>query len=106
METDDRGNPVFAANAMKVRKHFLAGRRIKARHRLVGQDNLWPLRHGPGDADALLLPAGEFVRATKRAIEQSDPFERLQREEAIRPRQRKQGAQGAMRADAAEQNVL
>ncbi len=67
---------------------------------------LWPLCHGPGDADTLLLPAGEFIRPIKRALEQTNPFERLQGDEAIRPRQRKHGPQGAVRADAAEQNVL
>ena len=58
VEADDRGDAVFAANAVKVRKHFHARRRIETRHRLIGQNNLRPLCHGPGDADTLLLTAG------------------------------------------------
>jgi hypothetical protein len=106
VQADDRSNAVFAANAVKVRQHFLARRRIETCHRLVGENNLRPLRHRPGDADTLLLPPGKFVHPIKRALKQANAFERLQRNSLIQPRQRKYRSQRTVRADAAEQNVL
>ena len=37
-------------------------RDIERRHRLVGDDQPWFERDGAGDADALALAAGEFMR--------------------------------------------
>ena len=39
-----------------------AHRNVQGRHRLVGDDQVRLQRHGPGDADALPLPAAELVR--------------------------------------------
>ena len=102
MEADDCCNAIFPANAMKICKHFLARCRIEAGDRFVGENDLRLLRHGPGNTDALLLAAGELIRAIKGAIEQADPFERLQSEQPIGPRQRKYRSQGAVGADAAK----
>src|SRR5579872_108902 len=106
MQADNCGNAILAANTMKIGEHFLAGCRIEACNWLVRQNDLRALCHGSGDSDALLLSTGELVRAIKGAIDQPDPVERLQREQAVCAWQGKQRSQDAMCADAAEQDIL
>ncbi len=51
-------------------------------------------------------PPGKLVGAIERALQQTHPFERLQGDPLICPRQRKHRAQGGMCTNAADQNVL
>ena len=54
--------------ALEIAEHDARGLRIEARHRLVGQDHGRLLRQRAGDADALLLAAGELIGARACAL--------------------------------------
>ncbi len=67
-------------------KTFEHGRRglwIETRHWLIREDDRRVLRERAGDRDALLLPAGELIRARVRAVQQADRVEAAQRELTI-----------------------
>ena len=55
-------------------------RNVERRDRLVGDDELGVHRERPRDADALALPAGEFMRISSVVFgAQSDPRQQFQR---------------------------
>ena len=59
---------------------LVAGGRVEVAGRLVGEDDVGIVDQGPGDGDALLLPAGKLRRGDGQAIGQSDqPASRRQR---------------------------
>src|SRR5205807_851242 len=67
----------------KTFEHGRRGLRIETRHWLVREDDRRVLRERAGDRDALLLPAGELIRARVRAVQQADRVEAAQRELTI-----------------------
>src|SRR5205807_8235020 len=64
-------------------EHVRRALRIETRHWLVREDDRRLLRERAGDRDALLLPAGELIRARVCAVEQADRVEAAQRELTI-----------------------
>ena len=58
--------------------------RVERRHRLVGQDQLRVLHQRASDAHALLLPAGERIRAHVLLALQVDLVQAGQRLRAVR----------------------
>ena len=58
--------------------HLRLDRHVERRHRLVADDQLGAHRQRAGDADALALAAGEFVRVAAHVVGvQADGFEQL-----------------------------
>src|SRR5207253_7951665 len=64
-------------------EHGCRGLRVEARHRLVGQDDLGVLRERARDGDALLLAAGQLVRARAGPVEEADRVQASKRQLAI-----------------------
>lgn len=63
VQTDHGGDAILSADFAKHAQDADRGFRVKARHRLVGEDNVRLLSQGPGDPDPLLLAAAEAIRA-------------------------------------------
>jgi hypothetical protein len=106
MQADDRGDAVLAADPMKVLEYPDGSGRVEARDRLIGEHDLRLLGHGARDADALLLPAGKLVGAVECPVGKTDPVERLQREQAVCARQRKNRPRDAVRSEPSRQHVV
>ncbi len=62
MQADDRGDIVFAANAVDQFENANCRGGIETRHRFVGKNCVRMLCECPRDAYALLLAAGQLVR--------------------------------------------
>ena len=59
------------------RQDLGAGAGVEVAGRLVGEDDLGTAGEGPGDGDALLLPAGQFRRSMLQAVLQPDGLDDL-----------------------------
>ena len=68
MRDDDQGLPQAVAQFEKQTVDLLLGRRIQIARRLVGEEHGRLVDQGPGDGDALLLPAGQFRRFVVQAF--------------------------------------
>ena len=80
MQADDRGDAVGLADIAQESENAVGGGRIKTCDRLVGQDQGRVLHQCAGDADALLLAAGELVGAAQRIFEQADAVDGIERQ--------------------------
>ena len=69
--------PSSALTLRRRREHVLGGLRVERAGGLVGQQDLRRRRERAGDADALLLPAGQLVGVGVRAVQQPDEVEQL-----------------------------
>src|SRR5687768_2307253 len=49
-------------------EHLRLDRNVESRYRLIEHDEAWLYRKRTRDADALALPAGEFVRISSRVL--------------------------------------
>jgi hypothetical protein len=59
---EEVGQPELVLQVLEEVDHLGLDRHVESRHRLVADDELGSQRHGPCDADALALTAGELVR--------------------------------------------
>jgi len=76
-DEDDR----LAEHFLKSEKfvlHFSADQRVEGRERFVQKPDVRFNRQRPGDAHALLLPAGQFAREVVFPTAQTDKFDDLQ----------------------------
>ena len=76
---DHEGLAAFAVEAAEEREHVGSPRRVEVAGRLVAEDEAGPIDERSGDRHALLLAAGELVRAVPGAVGQADEIERSQR---------------------------
>src|SRR6266542_4186064 len=58
---EDEGGPGLGVEPGQEVEDVRGGVGVEVRRRLVGQDELRLRHHGPGDGDALALPAGELI---------------------------------------------
>src|SRR5665647_998031 len=65
---EDVGDPHLLLLLDHKLEDVVADGDIEAGHRLVGDDHVRPEHGGPGDADALPLPAGELVRVAVQVL--------------------------------------
>ena len=72
---DDRG--AGAVDPVEQADDVEADRAVEVSGRLVAEQDLRPVHHGPGDGDALLLTAGELVGEALLLAFQADHLERL-----------------------------
>ena len=79
VRAEDERRAGLAAGQDEGRHDLLAGGRIEARRRLVGEDHARLGDQRAGDGNPLRLPAGERVGAAKSQIGKSDHVERRQR---------------------------
>jgi len=82
------------------------GRRIEARHRLVGEERMRPLNQGTGNADALLLTAGQFIGPAERAVQEFHAIQRLEGLPTLAAARRQQRLYGPVEGEPADQHVL
>ena len=80
VEVDDGGDAQLAIDALQVAHDDVAGGRVEARDRLVGQQDRGLLRQRPCDADALLLAAREVGGSHVGLLDDVHAFERLHRD--------------------------
>ena len=105
MQADDRRDAVGLADAVQEREHAVGGRRIEAGDRLVGEHDRRLLHQRAGNADALLLAAGQIVGAPQRVVDKADPLDGGEREPPFGGREREQGAQAGMVAEPPGEHV-
>jgi hypothetical protein len=74
---DDRGDLLGPDDRPQELHDHVPGVGIELARRLVGEEEARLVRQGPGEGDALLLAAGELVRAVPRAIAQPDDLEEI-----------------------------
>ena len=93
--------PELAVDALEVAHDDVAGRRVEARDRLVGEDDRRLLRERARDPHPLLLAARQVARADVGLLDDADPLEGLHRDlDVLGPVPAEQRAHRA-RADAA-----
>ena len=83
MGDEQNGLRPFRPDAQQLEAHFIAGERIKRRERLVHQQNVGIEQQRPGDGDALLHAAGEFINALGGKIRKSDERKELVRTDLV-----------------------
>src|SRR3954470_15266490 len=69
----DDGLPGLPDAGAQQAQHLSAGRGVQVAGRLVGEDDVGAGEERPGDGDALLLPAGELVRAVPQPVAEAQP---------------------------------
>src|SRR5439155_1764735 len=79
----DDGDAVLLVYLLEVLHHGVARRRVQACDRLVGEHELGLLHERPGDADTLLLPARERIRAAERLLADPDAAKIVERERDV-----------------------
>ncbi len=80
VEVHDRRDAELLVDASQVAHHDVAGGRVEARDRLVGEEDGGLLGQGPRDADALLLPAGEVAGPDVCLLDDVDALQRPHRD--------------------------
>ena len=63
MQTHDRTDAPFPTDSVEKLYDFVGPLRIQAGDRFIGKHDFRLLHERPGDADALLLPAGKIARS-------------------------------------------
>ena len=75
---EEIGDAEFVLQFAQEVEHARLHRDVERRDALVGDDDLRRERQGPGDADALALAAGKFVRVALHLLgRQADPLEEI-----------------------------
>ena len=107
VEVDDGGDAELAVDALQVAHDDVAGGRVEAGHRLVGEQDGGLLGQGPGDAHALLLPAREVGGAHVGLLHDVDALEGLHGDlDVLRPVPAQQRAQRAGAMQATHEHVV
>ena len=83
VQTADDREPIPTAQFAEQFEHGITRMRIKARNRLVGEDETGALRERTRDRHPLLLPARERVRSLTSLSQEAVAIEAFQREQSI-----------------------
>ena len=79
MQAANDGAPVVAVEFFEIAHNRVRQHRVEAGNGFVGEDQLRVLHQRPRDADALLLPAAQFVGADARLALDADALQRIHR---------------------------
>src|SRR5687768_11617088 len=74
---DDDDGLALIVQLVEEAEDVLGRAAVEGARRLVGQEDGGVVHHGPGDGDALSLPAGELVGAVVHAIAEVDDLQGL-----------------------------